>query len=509
MRKSLTTVFCDTRRPASERVNWLGCVASLAVLAMLACSTEAVAAQQAPGSANSPGAAGSPQQETNQSGSPQTSAESDPNRVALLERLTAEVAALTPGNLEQPPELKSEVTAAVTLLLEGKVEPARQKLDELRAKHPELPPVQLTLAAVYFAINNNQEGLRLLEEAATGHPDLPTIYNAFSRLAIAQRRRTDALALLDKARAKIDSGKWSELERGHFELAWLDAMSDLMMMRRDFGEARKYLDQILSRKPEDPRTVMRLAEVDFSQDKQADCLKGLQRFSELNPERPSPELMMATLLAASKRLPEADEWVEKARKAQPENPKVLIDYANWMLDREKFTEASSALEALQKVNPDQPAGSLLRAKVAFAGRDYAEAERLLGELRVSDPGNPDVANLWAMALAENPEQSKRQRALEVAAQNAQLQPQNPVAAAILGWVLFRQDDLNQAREWFGRASQSQRLTPEMAYFLAKFLQSSGQKEQALQLVTQALEQPGLFLYRTSARELRKELIGGN
>ncbi|MCE2793215.1 MAG: hypothetical protein LW697_12290, partial [Blastopirellula sp.] len=123
--------------------------------------------------------------------------------------------------------------------------------------------------------------------------------------------------------------------------------------------------------------------------------------------------------------------------------------------------------------------------------------------------NPDVANLWAMALAENPEQSKRQRALEVAAQNAQLQPQNPVAAAILGWVLFRQDDLNQAREWFGRASQSQRLTPEMAYFLAKFLQSSGQKEQALQLVTQALEQPGLFLYRTSARELRKELIGGN
>ncbi|MFO0262903.1 MAG: tetratricopeptide repeat protein, partial [Planctomycetota bacterium] len=186
-----------------------------------------------------------------------------------------------------------------------------------------------------------------------------------------------------------------------------------------------------------------------------------------------------------------------------------IDYANWMLDREKFTEASSALEALQKVNPDQPAGSLLRAKVAFAGRDYAEAERLLGELRVSDPGNPDVANLWAMALAENPEQSKRQRALEVAAQNAQLQPQNPVAAAILGWVLFRQDDLNQAREWFGRASQSQRLTPEMAYFLAKFLQSSGQKEQALQLVTQALEQPGLFLYRTSARELRKELIGGN
>jgi predicted Zn-dependent protease len=440
---------------------------------------------------------------------PQSSETEETNRAALLERLTAEVAALTPGNLEQPPELKAEVTTAITLLLEGKVEPTRQKLDEMRSKHPQMPPVQLTLAAIYFAINNNPEGLRLLEEAATGHPDLPTVYNAFSRLAIAQRRRTDALALLDKARTKIDAGNWSEQERAHFELAWLDAMSDLMMMRRDFGEARKYLDQILGRRPNDPRTVMRLAEVDFSQDKPAECLKGLQRFSELTPERPSPELMMATLFAASKRLPEADEWVEKARQAQPENPKVLLDYANWMLDREKFAAATEALEALEKVSPDQPTGSLLRAKVAFASQDYASAEKILGILRVSDPGNPDVANLWAMALAENPDESKRQRALEVAAQNAQLQPQNPLAAAILGWVLFRQNDLNQAREWLGRASQSQRLTPEMAFFLAKFLQSSGQKEQALQLVTQALEQPGLFLYRTPARELRKELIGGN
>lgn len=485
----------------TRRLNPLVSAPIVSFLSVLLLVVHVSSAQEAPNTGTAPA--------VDSTAKPQANPAEEQNRAALLERLTAEVAALTPGNLEQPASLKGEVSAAIALLFEGKVEPLRQKLEELRTAHPQLPPVQLTMAAIYFALNNAGEGLRLLEEVATAHPELPTVYTAFSRLAIVQRRRTDALALLDKARAKVDGGAWSEQERSHFELAWLDAMSDLMMLRRDFGEARKYLDQILSRKADDSRTIMRLAEVDFSQDKQADSLKRLQRFSELNPERPSPELMMASMYAAAKRLAEADEWVEKARQAQPENPKVLLDYASWMLDREKFSEASSALDALGKLNPDQLAGKLLRAKLAFASRDYVTAEKMLGELRVSDPGNPDVANLWALALAENPDEGKRQRAVEVAAQNSQLQPQNPMAAAILGWALLRQNDQKQAEEWLGRASQGQRLTPEMAYFLAKFLQASGEKEQALKLVTQALEQPGLFLYRTSARELRQELINAN
>jgi predicted Zn-dependent protease len=326
-------------------------------------------------------------------------------------------------------------------------------------------------------------------------------------LAIAQRRKTDALALLDKARGKIDGGTWTEEEKAHFEQAWLDATADLMMLRMDYAEARKYLDQLLAKRAEDPRTVMRMAEVEFAQDNQIACLERLRKFSELTPGRPSPELMMATLLAASKRTQQADEWVEKARQNQPEEPKVLLDYASWMLDREKFSEATSALDALDKVNPGKPEVKLLRAKIAFINRDYISSEKLLGELRVSDPGRPDIANLWAMALAENPQSDKRQQAVEVAAQNARLQPDNAIAAAILGWTLFRQNELKQAGEWFGRASQSQRLTPEMAYFMAKFLQAAGDKEQALKLVTQALEQPGLFLYRTTAREMRKELLG--
>jgi tetratricopeptide (TPR) repeat protein len=204
---------------------------------------------------------------------------------------------------------------------------------------------------------------------------------------------------------------------------------------------------------------------------------------------------------------QADEWVEKARQAQPEDPKVLLDYSSWMLDREKFTEATSALDALDKLAPGKNEVKLLRAKIAFINRDYATAENLLGELRVSDPGRPDIANLWAMALAENPQSDKRLLAIQVADQNMRLQPDNVIAAAILGWTLYRQNELKQAREWFGRAAQGQRLTPEMAFFMAKFLQTEGNKEQALKLVTQALEQPGLFLYRTTARELRKELLG--
>lgn len=489
-------------RTANKPNPWLSLVACHAFLVI---SGSAVSyAQDAGTSPATPSA--TPSQAT-QTPSSQLDEATKANRAVFIERLVDEIAALTPGNLKQPESLRSEVTSAISLLLDNKVTDAEAKLDELRKTHPQFPPMQLCTAAVFFAANNNTEGLRLLEETATAHPELPTVYTAFSRLAIAQRRKTDALALLDKARAKIDMGTWSEEEKAHYEQAWLDATADLMMLRMDYAEARKFLEQLLTRRPDDARSVMRLAEVEFAQDNEIACLDRLRKFSELTPGRPSPELMMATLLAASKRTQQADEWVEKARQAQPEEPKVLLDYASWMLDREKFAEAVSALDSLDKVSPGKSEAKLLRAKVAFINRDYVSSEKLLGELRVSEPGRPDIANLWAMALAENPQADKRQQAVEVAAQNAQLQPDNAIAAAILGWTLFRQNELKQASEWFGRASQSQRLTPEMAYFMAKFFQAAGQKEQALKLVTQALEQPGLFLYRSTARDLRKELLG--
>ncbi|MFM7117915.1 MAG: HrpB1 family type III secretion system apparatus protein [Planctomycetota bacterium] len=485
-------------KTANKPIRWLLFLACQTVL--MSCSFTAGFAQELTPPSSTPG-------NPPAAGSPQADQADNPNRTALVERLTDEIAALTPGNLKQPDTLRGEVSAAISLMLDNKVADAEGKLDALRKTYPQLPPMQLCTAAVYFAVNNGTEGLRLLEETAIAHPDLPTVYTAFSRLAIAQRRKTDALALLDAARAKIDKGTWSEEEKSHFELAWLDATADLMMLRMDYAEARKFLDQLLVRRPDDARSVMRLAEVEFAQDNEIACLERLRKFSELTPGRPSPELMMATLLAASKRAQQADEWVEKARQAQPEEPKVLLDYASWMLDREKFTESGNALDALEKLSPGKPEVKLLRAKIAFINRDYVSSEKMLGELRVSEPGRPDIANLWAMALAENPQADKRQQAVEVAAQNAQLQPENAIAAAILGWTLFRQNELKQAGEWFGRASQSQRLTPEMAYFMAKFFQAAGQKEQALKLVTQALEQPGLFLYRSTARDLRKELLG--
>ena len=428
------------------------------------------------------------------------------NRKAVIDRLVGEIANLTPGNLKEPIELRAGVEASIGLLLDNKLDEARKSMEALTIQYPDLPPVDLQLAAIFFATNNAAEGGKLLEDAATVYPELPTVYNAFARIAIAQQRKTDALALLEKSKQVIASKTWSEQQKSHFELSYLDAMADLMIIRRDFGNARMYLDQVTSRRPDDSRNVMRLAEVDFAQEKIDQCLQRLVELRKLVPESRVPELLMATLYSANGKLPEADVWVEKARRAYGENTDVLIEFAAWMVNRERFEDAESALKKVDELKPDMLETKLLRGKIAFASKEYTTAEDLFGGLRVLEPGNAEIANLWAMSLAESPGSSKLAKALEVAGQNAQLQPQNPVPMAILGWVFFKQNNLPKSQEWMERAAQSRNLTPEVAFYFAKLLHQLGDSNRALQLTTGALQQPGLFLYRTTAQEFRKELL---
>ena len=73
-------------------------------------------------------------------GSPQADEVANPNRTALVERLTDEIAALTPGNLKQPETLRGEISAAISLMIDNKVADAEGKLDALRKTYPQLPP---------------------------------------------------------------------------------------------------------------------------------------------------------------------------------------------------------------------------------------------------------------------------------------------------------------------------------------------------------------------------------
>ncbi len=432
------------------------------------------------------------------------------DRQRAIDFLVNELVQLTPGKSGLSAELKAAYATAAGNVVDTKPEEARATLDAAAAEHPTMPPAGLLMSAMYFAGGNAAQGSVMLEETSLKHADYPLVYTAFARLALSQQRRTDARVLLEKADQLMQANPATDpVVAAHFSDSNLDARIDLYILDQKVDQARQALEQLRERDPENARTWLRLGEVAFRQEKPEESLDFLKKYSAAEKNAPEAELLLATFYQQTGKAEEAGQWVQKAFENHPENVSVLTQYATWQVNQENFDLANQALAKVENLAGNMPAATLLKGKMAFAQQSYELAESRFAELVKLDPNNSEVANLWAMALAESSSSEKLARALEQAQKNMQQQPQNPFAATVLGWVYFRQKNMEQANVWFSRAAQSRNLPPEAAYYFARFLQKVGQTEQALQLVNGALESDNLFLYRNSAVALKGELTAAD
>lgn len=430
---------------------------------------------------------------------------SQEDRDQAVKFLFDELNSLTPGDVSSNPEQAELVKQAIGSFIDGKISDATNQLDAFRRLNEHAPPTSLMLAAMYFALNDPAQGMRHLEDAAIIAPGLPTVYNAFARVAIVQQRRTDALVLLEKVKRLVDDGQWTEEQRQHFMVGYFDATADLMMLRRDFNLARNALGELAKLKSDLPRIPLRMAEIAFEQEKLDESLEHLAEFRKVVPTAQVPEIMLATFYARRGDITQAERWLETANTKYVGDSRVGVEYVDFMVNREKFDKAKEAIAALEAQFEKLPELTLLKGKVAFAEERFADAEALFNELLQTHPENFEVANLWAMALAESDRADHVAQALRQAQANVQRVPNNGVACAILALVYLKQCNLEQAQGWLGRAGQSGQLTPEVGYIFARFLQTVGERARALEFLEGALQHQGFFLYRRAAQRLREAL----
>jgi tetratricopeptide (TPR) repeat protein len=118
-----------------------------------------------------------------------------------------------------------------------------------------------------------------------------------------------------------------------------------------------------------------------------------------------------------------------------------------------------------------------------------------------------VINNLALALAGQNDDAKRRLALEYAQLNARQYPDQPDAAAMLGWVLYRQGRVEEAEANFRKvlSASGGRASQDTLYFLARYFADRNRKEDARRFLESAMKSPGTFLLRQDARALLNEL----
>jgi Tfp pilus assembly protein PilF len=201
----------------------------------------------------------------------------------------------------------------------------------------------------------------------------------------------------------------------------------------------------------------------------------------------------------------AEEWFDYAVKLEPSSRRVRLARAAWLLDQGQATDARREAEEALKLDPKSSDARRLQALIAWHLRDLAAAESTLDALHRDAPGDLVAANLLALCLVEQDDPAKKSRGLQLAEVDAQQAPRSHEVVATLGWARYRAGQLDQAEKLLRGAVHGIRVTPDIAYFLARVLADRGKADDARKLLQSATGLPGAFAHREDAAALLKSL----
>ena len=424
----------------------------------------------------------------------------------LVENAIQQLDQIVPGEFPEGSEIAAGLRTVVEMFSRRELEPARSKLDELCAANPTIPPAGLLWSALLLAFNQFDAAYAELEKTAVVTPEYPGVPIAFARLAIGRGRLADASAQMKEARRTIDGGTWSEEQRKHFELDFLDTCADIASRRDQFDLARAHWGELRKLLPDNSLILIRLADLDFREQKIDSALQQLTVARTMDPENVIvPELTLFQWFQRQGKADEARKWIDQAVATHAEDRAVQLEYSKFLLEIGNPTDAAVWLEKAEKNGAESHTARFLRGQIAYFRGAFQAAEADFKELNTQRPTDFVTKNMLALCLIESSEPARKQNALELANFNLQSNPNNVYAASTLAWISYRLGNVKQAEQLFSQVINSPNVPTDSAFYMAHLFADEGRYEQALGLLKQALAAPGLFLNRQRAQEFQAEI----
>jgi Tfp pilus assembly protein PilF len=409
---------------------------------------------------------------------------------------------IIPGQLPQRdylrlPEKDAEVDRAIRQFEQGDPAGCLGSLRTAVKANPGLAPARVLLAKLFLLHDQIGPGRAELERAVVEGPRHPETHILFGHLALEDGRLADASLQFEKAAATAadlpDTARRGWQARAH------SGSAEVAERRADWVTAAAELEVLLASDPANPHARARLGKAVFRLGRTEEAYDNLRRATEADPSYEPPAVTMAHLFSEADNPAKVTEWFEYAVTHAPKDARVRTAYAAWLLDRDRPDDARRHADEAARLDPKAPEVRLLQGLIAWQARRFPDAERLFLGLHEESPSNFDAINYLALALADQDDPVRRQRALELAEINARLHPGSGTALTTLGRVNDRLGRPAAAEKALRAAIQTGSAIPETPYYLACLLADrGGDLTQVQRLFRLALDAPGHFAFRKDA-----------
>jgi predicted Zn-dependent protease len=401
----------------------------------------------------------------------------------------------------------TDIDQAIKYFINRDVLAARQFLEAAKKKDPQLPPVDLLLAKMYFAGGNADAGRISLEKTAVDNPDDPEPAILLAEQALAQGRVIEADALYARALELTSKFNGAAKRKRNFEIRARAGRASVAQRRKNWDTAVSDLQALLKLDPDNAVAHYRLGQTLFMQNKFQDGYKEFQEAKKKDKNLPDPDVATALMydqLKVDDKTAKSQQFFDRAMATNKTDPATVTAYAQWLIKQgtqQTLAKAEALLADARKANPGNLNLLILSGVAARMDKKMKPAEDYFVEALGIAPANSDVINQLALLLIEQADQGKRDRALQFAGMNAQINSRNSDAQITLAWVLYQLGRVADAEQALRQGLNLGNPSPDSSYLVAKILMDQNKTDAAKQLLKGALDQesPGIFIYRQDAQ----------
>lgn len=422
-------------------------------------------------------------------------------------RIVAEpiVGQQSPVALPQTATQLQEVTDALALFEVRDYDGSLKLWQEAVKKDPNLPPAQVIMAQLFSQEKMLDEASEALDRALVEVPDDPEAY--LLKAGIAMQHRDTAMADMwcKKAYDLIAKFEKSARRKRVLQSQIYQGLTNVAQAREDWETARKVLEEWLALDSTNAAVLQQVAYCLFRQGSIDGALDKLRNAAETDSRMSAPEAVLAMWYERSGDGVNAQKYMAAAVAAAPKDLRTRLAASEWALKRGQLNEARKHAIAARRIDSQSFQAQVLRGSIAMLEEDYESAEVFFGSALKQSPGNLVASNNLALALIEQEDASKKQRALEYAEANIQKHPQLVDAVSTYGLVLYKLGRLDDAERVLSEIASNEDLDLDTAYIIACVFVDRERKKEARKLLENMLKRTTPCMYREEAEELLNRL----
>ncbi len=384
-----------------------------------------------------------------------------------------------------PGHIEALLDVARLYVMTGRSQDAISRYENLLDYTGEYLDVYNQMLQIYID-DDDQEGMeRVLETMIALEPENSELQNSLSKLYIRQGRTDEAVTLLQEAiksnpfdfgsvvalsevyqtlgeESRADSLIAASFASEHATASQLITQAAALYGRQ---ETRPELDELASRllrralelEPSNANALIMLGNLRFDKGDYPEAADLLYQSLQQTARDPQRWFRASAAYLQSDQPQRAAEVADEGLLLFPGRIELLRVAAYGLLGAYRNEEAIARFDEALAILEEEHAGSAAEKADLFSSlallyerkRDYTSSDSLFSLSIDADPKHALSLNNWAYSLAER--NKRLDEALGYAQRAVALEPQNPSFLDTLGWIYFKLENYQQAKEWIQKS----------------------------------------------------------